>query len=194
MNKMTVLVVDDTRFMRETIKKILRKYDVETFFEAENGLEAVDKYTRLRPELVIMDIAMPIMDGIESIKRIVKINPEVHILVCSTLSDRQKVIEAVKEGAAAYILKPPHEDKLIEEINNIFIDKPLIKSQRIITSEVEIENNVPTYNTDYEIGYRAALIDVGKRLINDKIEISKVCSYLNLDDKIFMEELLSNLG
>lgn len=189
MIKITALIVDDAKFMRVTLSRILSKYDVKIVGEAENGLKAVELFTILKPSIIIMDMAMPVMDGIEAIKRIIKIDASANIIVCSTLADRQKVIEAIKEGATSYILKPPSEEKLINEINKIFGENTLMKSER--PEDMEQDGvSIPTKDTDYELGYRAALIEVGKRLISDKVDINKVCSYLEVDVGMLKEEKL----
>lgn len=192
MSKLSALIVDDARFMRVTLSRVLRNYDVEIVGEAENGLKAVELYSILKPSIVIMDIAMPVMDGIEAIKKIIKHDAGANIIVCSTLADRQKVIEAIKEGAASYILKPPSEEKLINEINNIFGENTLVKNKNAENLEdIQVAKaNVPAKTTDYELGYRAALVEVGKKLIKDKVDISKVCSYLGMDVEMLKEEKL----
>ncbi len=187
MSRITALIVDDAKFMRATLGRILRKYGVEIVAEAENGLRAVELFAILKPSLIIMDLSMPIMDGIEAIKEIIKYDARANIIVCSTIADRQKVIAAIKEGASSYILKPPQEEKLINEINNIFGENTLVKNQK--SDELEqVEINIPTNGTDYELGYRAALIETGKKLISDKVDISKVCYYLEVDEDMLREE------
>ena len=189
MSKITALLVDDAKFMRVTLRRILSNYDVEIVGEAENGLKAVELFSILRPSIILMDMAMPVMDGIEAIKRIIKINASANIIVCSTLADRQKIIDAIKEGAASYILKPPSEEKLIKEINKIFGENTLVKNHK--AKEIEQVNvSIPSKDTDYELGYRAALVEVGKRLISDKIDINKVCYYLEVDTDMLKEEKL----
>lgn len=135
MSKITALIVDDAKFMRVAVSRILSEYDVKIVGEAENGLRAVELFAMLKPSIIIMDISMPVMDGIEAIKRIIKRDASANIIVCSTLADRQKVIEAIKEGATSYILKPPNEGKLIIEINKIFGENTLVKNQE--SEEIE---------------------------------------------------------
>lgn len=189
MSELTALIVDDAQFMRVTISNILSKYNIQVVAEAENGFKAVEMFTIFKPSIIIMDMAMPVMDGIEAIKRIIKLDASANIIVCSTLADRQKVIEAIKEGATSYILKPPCEEKLVDEINKIFGENTIVKN---LKSEdiAQVEVSMPTKNTDYELGYRAALMEVGKRLISDKVDINKVCSYLNVDVEMLKEEKL----
>ncbi|MCG8540878.1 MAG: response regulator [Clostridia bacterium] len=114
--KMGILIVDDTAFMRVTIRGILEKNDMEILGEAVNGIDALEKYKRLKPSIVTMDITMPELDGIEATKEIVKIDPEAKIIVCSAMGQESRVIEAINAGAKSFVVKPISEEKLIDEI------------------------------------------------------------------------------
>ena len=113
---MGILIVDDTAFMRVTIRGILEKNDMEILGEAVNGIDALEKYMRLKPSIVTMDITMPELDGIEATKEIVKIDPEAKIIVCSAMGQESRVIEAINAGAKSFVVKPISEVKLIDEI------------------------------------------------------------------------------
>ena len=91
-----ILLVDDAAFMRMMLKDILVKNGYEVLGEAENGLKAVEKYKELNPDLVIMDITMPEMDGIEAVKEIKKINPSAAVIMCSAMGQQSMVIEAIQ--------------------------------------------------------------------------------------------------
>lgn len=111
-----ILVVDDASFMRMMIKDILTKNGFTVVGEAENGLKAVDKYKELSPELVIMDITMPEMDGIQAVKEIKKINSNSKIIMCSAMGQQAMVIEAIQAGAKDFIVKPFQADRVIEAV------------------------------------------------------------------------------
>ena len=111
-----ILVVDDASFMRMMIKDILSKNGFTIVGEAENGLKAVDKYKELNPELVIMDITMPEMDGIEAVKEIKKINNNAKIVMCSAMGQQAMVIEAIQAGAKDFIVKPFQADRVVEAV------------------------------------------------------------------------------
>ncbi len=111
-----ILIVDDASFMRMMIKDILTKNDYEVVGEAENGIQAVEKYKELNPELVIMDITMPEMDGIEAVKEIKKINSDAVIVMCSAMGQQAMVIEAIQAGAKDFIVKPFQADRVIEAV------------------------------------------------------------------------------
>lgn len=111
-----ILVVDDASFMRMMIKDILTKNGYEVIGEAENGLNAVEKYKELNPELVIMDITMPEMDGIQAVKEIKSIDPNSKIIMCSAMGQQAMVIEAIQAGAKDFIVKPFQHERVIEAV------------------------------------------------------------------------------
>lgn len=115
---MGVLVVDDAEFMRTTMKGMLSENGIEVLGEAANGVEAIQKFQELNPKVVTMDITMPEMNGIEATREIIKIDPSAKIIVCSAMGQEAMVIEAIKAGAKAFVVKPFNEEKLINEINN----------------------------------------------------------------------------
>lgn len=111
-----ILIVDDASFMRMMIKDILTKNGFEIAGEAENGLVAVEKYKELKPELVIMDITMPEMDGIQAVKEIRSIDPNAKIIMCSVMGQQAMVIEAIQAGARDFIVKPFQKERVIESV------------------------------------------------------------------------------
>lgn len=113
-----VLVVDDASFMRMRMTKLLTEngYEVE---EAENGAEAVAKYQDSKPDLVLMDITMPVMDGIEAVKKIKEADADANIIMCSAIGQQAMVIETLKAGAKDFIVKPFQPDRIIESIERV---------------------------------------------------------------------------
>lgn len=111
-----VLIVDDAAFMRMMIKDILTKNGYEVSAEAENGLKAIEKYKEDKPDLVIMDITMPEMDGIESVKKIKNLDPNANIIMCSAMGQQAMVIEAIQAGAKDFIVKPFQADRVVEAV------------------------------------------------------------------------------
>lgn len=102
-----VLIVDDAIFMRNMIKEILASGGFEVVGEAANGLEAVEKFKELKPDLTTMDIVMPFKNGIEATREIVKLDPHAAIVMCSALGQESLVMEAIEAGASDFIVKPP---------------------------------------------------------------------------------------
>jgi len=111
-----ILIVDDAAFMRMMIKDILTKNGYEVAGEAENGIRAIDKYKELSPDLVIMDITMPELDGIEAVKEIKKINSESKIIMCSAMGQQAMVIESIQAGARDFIVKPFQAERVVEAV------------------------------------------------------------------------------
>ena len=111
-----ILLVDDAAFMRMMLKDILTKAGYDPIVEAENGLVAVEKYKEETPDLVIMDITMPEMDGIQAVKEIKKIAPSANIIMCSAMGQQAMVIESIQAGAKDFIVKPFQPDRVLEAV------------------------------------------------------------------------------
>ena len=111
-----ILIVDDAAFMRMMIKDILTKNGYEVVGEAADGLQAVEKYNELRPDLVTMDITMPEMDGIAALKEIKGTDPSAVVIMCSAMGQQAMVIDAIQAGAKDFIVKPFQADRVIEAI------------------------------------------------------------------------------
>ena len=114
-----ILIVDDAAFMRMMIKDILTKNGYNVVGEAENGLKAVEKYTELKPDLVLMDITMPDMDGIQALKKIKEIDPNANIIMCSAMGQQAMVIESIQAGAKDFIVKPFQADRVLEAVKKV---------------------------------------------------------------------------
>lgn len=111
-----ILIVDDAAFMRMMIKEILTKNGYEIAGEAADGLQAVEMYRELRPDLVTMDITMPDMDGIQALKEIRNFDEEAKVIVCSAMGQQAMVIDAIQAGARDFIVKPFQAERVIEAI------------------------------------------------------------------------------
>ncbi|MFN6991615.1 MAG: chemotaxis protein CheY [Fervidobacterium sp.] len=114
-----VLVVDDAAFMRMMLKDILTKAGHEVVGEAANGVEAVEKYKELKPDVVTMDITMPEMNGIDAIKEIKKFDPNATVIVCSAMGQQAMVIEAIQAGAKDFIVKPFQAARVVEAVQKV---------------------------------------------------------------------------
>ena len=116
---MKILVVDDANLARAMLKKIFEENGYHEVLEAGSGLEAVDLYQEHHPALVTMDITMPEMDGITAIKKIMEIDPNANIIVCSALGQKEVVMEAIQAGAKHFLVKPFEPDNVIKIIKAI---------------------------------------------------------------------------
>ncbi len=116
-----VLVVDDHSIVRKGIEALLEiKPDIQVVGEAADGQEAVTQAEKLRPDVVLMDLVMPGMDGIEAIRRILAIRPESRILVLTSFAADDKLFPALKAGARGYLLKDSGPDDLVEAIRQVY--------------------------------------------------------------------------
>ncbi len=116
-----ILVVDDAAFMRMMIKDILSKNGYSVVGEAENGAKAIEKYKELNPDLVIMDITMPEVDGIQAVREIKKIDEDAKIVMCSAMGQQAMVIESIQAGAKDFIVKPFQADRVLEAVKKVLL-------------------------------------------------------------------------
>ncbi len=112
-----ILVVDDAMFMRATVRRILEGAGYSIAGEAENGQMAVERYTELKPDAVLMDITMPVMDGIAAAKSILSSDPAAVVLMCTALGQQNLVIEAIRAGVKDYIVKPFQPERVLEGLS-----------------------------------------------------------------------------
>lgn len=116
---MKILIVDDAVFIRLTLKLMLEKNGYQVAGEAVNGSEAILKYKELRPDLVTMDITMPQMDGITSLKAIKRIDPGAKVVMITALGHESAVKEAILSGASGFIVKPFVEEQVIRGLSKV---------------------------------------------------------------------------
>ena len=114
-----ILITDDAAFMRMMIKDILTKNGYNVVGEAENGKIAVDKYKELQPDLVLLDITMPELDGIGALKAIKAADPNASCIMCSAMGQQAMVIEAIQSGAKDFIVKPFQAERVLEAVKKV---------------------------------------------------------------------------
>ncbi len=114
-----ILICDDAAFMRMMIKDILTKNGYNVAGEAENGVKAIEKYKETNPDLVLMDITMPEMDGIQALREIKKVNSSALVIMCSAMGQQAMVIESIQAGAKDFIVKPFQADRVIEAVKKV---------------------------------------------------------------------------
>ena len=115
----TVLICDDAIFMRTMVSDILQQAGFEVVGEAESGLQAIEKYQALRPDLVTMDIVMPDMGGIDAVREITKLDPQARVLMCSAMGQQALVVEALQAGAKDFVVKPFQPSRVLEAVERI---------------------------------------------------------------------------
>jgi two-component system, chemotaxis family, chemotaxis protein CheY len=115
----SILLVDDAVFMRMMLKNILLQNGYEVAGEAPNGAVAVEMYQKLSPDLVIMDITMPEMDGITAVKAIKNANKNAKLIMCSAMGQENIVIDAIQAGAMDFIVKPFQADRVLEAVKKV---------------------------------------------------------------------------
>lgn len=114
-----ILIVDDTAFMRMSLRKLLEQHGHEVVGEAENGADAVQKYAELKPDIVTLDITMPKMDGLAALKALLALDPDARVIMCSAMGQKSMVIEALKAGAKDFIVKPFQPQRVLEAIEKV---------------------------------------------------------------------------
>jgi len=195
MNK--ILVVDDERTVRYSFRKLLRDEDYNVL-EAVNGLEAIDLFTNEKPDLVVLDIEMPGMSGLEVIKQIKSINPHIPVIIVTAFGTTDRVIEAMKQGAYEYLEKPFDIEKMRAVIREAMGIKMMTKGGIRVSSQRDASNipamivgNSPAIQEVYKMIGRVAASDVnvlitgesgtGKELVARAIHL-----YSNRSDKPFL--------
>jgi two-component system chemotaxis response regulator CheY len=119
MSKTRVLVVDDAIFMRNMIKDIFTSAGYEVVGEAQHGIEAVEKYKELKPDITTMDIVMPYKSGIEATREILKGDTDAVVIMCSALGQESLVMEAIEAGASDFIVKPFRAEDVLAVVRKV---------------------------------------------------------------------------
>ena len=114
-----ILICDDAAFMRMMIKDILSKNGYNIAGEAENRIKAIEKYNETKPDLVLMDITMPEMDGIQALKKIKEADANACVIMCSAMGQQAMVIEAIQSGAKDFIVKPFQAERVLEAVKKV---------------------------------------------------------------------------
>jgi len=115
----SILICDDAAFMRMMIKDVLSKNGYIIAGEAENGAKAIEKYNETKPDLVMMDITMPEMNGIDALKKIKANDPNANVIMCSAMGQQAMVIESIQAGAKDFIVKPFQGERVLEAVKKV---------------------------------------------------------------------------
>lgn len=114
-----VLVVDDLPMMRAAIRKALSEDGFRIVAEAENGRDGVLAYAETRPDVVLLDIAMPVMDGITALEKLLVVDPDAKVVMCSALGEQEMVIQALRRGAREFVVKPFANERLVSAVSKV---------------------------------------------------------------------------
>lgn len=114
-----VLIVDDAKFMRITLSNLLSNNGFTVVGMAENGQDALEQYKKLDPDIVTLDITMPVMDGLEALKKMMEYDPDAKVVMCSAMGQQKLVVEAIELGAKDFIVKPFDEQRVIDTLKNL---------------------------------------------------------------------------
>ncbi len=114
-----VLIVDDTSVVRLMMKKVLKQGGFEVVGEVTNGKDALEKYKELKPDVVTMDMIMPEADGIQATKDIIAYDEDAKVVMVSGIDQKEMLMQAIKAGASAYIVKPFESDRVIKTLNEV---------------------------------------------------------------------------
>ena len=114
-----IMLVDDAAFMRMMLKKALTESGYSDFVEAQDGADAVRKYEEETPDMVIMDITMPNMDGLQALKKIREMDPNAKVVMCTAMGQESMVVDAIKSGAKDFIVKPFDSERIVQTVNSI---------------------------------------------------------------------------
>lgn len=117
-----VLIVDDSRTSRKILRGILESHNFEVVGEAVNGEEGVKLYKELKPELVTLDITMPVLDGVSALKQIIEYDSNAKAVMVTAAGQQSNVVDAIKAGASEFVTKPFDENIIIDVITRILGD------------------------------------------------------------------------
>jgi two-component system, chemotaxis family, chemotaxis protein CheY len=112
----TILIADDLSFIRMIQKEILSERGYTVVGEASDGRQAVEKYQALRPDLVVLDITMPNMNGLDAMRKIFELDPQARIIMCSALGQQNLIMEAIRAGVKDFIVKPFKPERILSAI------------------------------------------------------------------------------
>jgi NarL family two-component system response regulator LiaR len=195
-----VLIVDDHAMVRKGLKALLNQYEgIRVVGEAANGLKAIELVERLKPDVVLLDLAMPVMDGLEAIKRIMAIRPNQCIIVLTSYPGDDKLFPAIKAGALGYLVKEAQPEELVQSIRNVCAGEPALSptiawkllrgmsgvetskeaAEELSERELEVLRLLTLGKTDQEIADQLVLADVTIRT-----HISRILSKLDLKNRV----------
>lgn len=148
-----VLLVDDQALFREGLETLLSVYDdIQVVGQAGNGREAVDIATKVRPDVVLMDVRMPVLDGVRATNLLMKAQPRCKVIVLTTFDDDEYIFEALRSGAVGYLLKDVASVQLVEAIRSAARGESVLEpsvAAKVITEFTRVSSMVPSKQMDH---------------------------------------------
>jgi two-component system, NarL family, response regulator LiaR len=195
-----VLVVDDHAMVRKGMHALLNEFeDIRVIGEAADGLKAIELVDQLKPDVVLIDLLMPLMDGAETIKRIIAIQPGQRIIVLTAFGGDDKLISAIRAGAMGYLLKDIRPEDLVQSIRKVYAGEPLLNptiawnymrslagvetpqhsGEQLTERELEVLRLLTQGKSDQEIAQQLVVADVTIRT-----HISRILTKLSLENRV----------
>jgi len=191
-NKIKVMVVDDHPLVRHGIKTVFEAYDdVLLVAEAENGREAIEKCGKYTPDIVLMDVIMPVLDGVEATTHLIKNWPNVKIIALTSFNNEDLIKKILKAGAVSYILKNISGAKLVKTIKDVYKGKLVLSSQatKILLTELREPPDETIKLTDREKEILALIVEgLSNKQIAERLYLS------NSTVQFHVSNILSKLG
>jgi NarL family two-component system response regulator LiaR len=185
-----ILIVEDQRIVREGLRAVLEDEDeIAIVGEAANGQEAIDLFARLKPDVVLMDLQMPIVDGPEATRRIRELAPDAHILVLTTYATDEFIFKALRAGARGYLLKDASVDELMAAIRTVHAGQTLLAPAVAARLVVGVSSGGPEALTPREL---EVLTLMGQGRSN--AEIADALAIASRTAKVHVQNILSKLG
>ncbi len=151
MNKIRYMIVDDQQIIREGLGGMLsREKDLEMVGSAQNGAEAVEKAISLNPDIILMDLRMPEMDGVEAIRRIRKACPHTKCIILTVYNNDENIFEGIRAGAKAYIMKDISQEELVQVIRSVYEGKAYLQPEltsKLLEKLTDLPELAPTATT-----------------------------------------------
>ncbi len=195
-----ILIVDDHAMVRRGLKILLEQFPgIQVVGEAANGLQAIEFVARLLPDVVLMDLVMPVMDGLEAMKRMIAIRPDQRVLVLTASLDGETFIQAVKAGAQGYFAKDVEPEELVGAIQKVCQGKPAFDSRFVLetirrTNMEEISSRLPGQLSEKELVILRMLTrgmtdqEIARELVVTEVtvrtHISRIIQKLRLENRV----------
>lgn len=189
---MKLIIVDDQRILAEGLKLLLsQESDIDVLAIGENGEEAVQLVSLYKPELVLIDIQMPVMNGVEAIKRIKETHPEVHCIILTTFSDDDYIFEGIRNGAAGYLLKDASPSEIATALRVVYSGGALIQpdiAAKMLKQFSQLANQ-QEHGSFFEHGAKMnGFSELTERELEIVSLVAEGLSNLEIGEKLFLTE------